>query len=465
MMPWRKTKIVATIGPASWEPRTLRALAAAGMDCARINTAHGDFAQYLTIVRRIRALGGLPLMLDVKGPEVRTRCAAPLPVRAGEVVVFGGPTMRLSANVAPDIRPGQRLLLENGLYEFRVLRVRGGRIHARAGGPCVIKPDKGVNFPNARLSIPPLSAKDRASARFANRHRLEYVALSFTRNARDVRWLRRLLAPGIHIIAKIENQEGVDHLDEILEAADGLMVARGDLGVEVPPERVPLIQKLIIRKANLAGKVVVTATEMLQSMMTASRPTRAETTDVANAVWDGTDAVMLSGESAEGAHPVQAVAAMSRICREAEPYVNFSLADHLRNTVADGVSAAIYDLAERLPVTKIVAITSSGRTARMIARFRLTDPVLAVTHSELVARQLRLVYGVYAHHYAGMPPVEQILRAAHFCVKKGLVHPSDTVIFTAGLHTPAGHPANTFQVHNIRELLATHGRLRRQLRD
>ncbi len=465
MTPRRNTKIVATIGPASIAPRTLKAVAAAGMDCARINTAHGDFGQYLTIVRRVRALGPIPVMLDIKGPEVRTRCARPLPVAAGQVVAFGGPDVQLSARVARDVRPRDRLLLENGLYEFRVARARGGVLYAKAKTACVIRNHKGVNFPNVALSLPALSAKDRAAVRFANAHRLEYIALSFARSARDVKALRRLLRPGLHIIAKIENQEGLDHADEILEAADGLMVARGDLGVEIPPERVPLAQKLLIRRANLAGKVVVTATEMLQSMMTATRPTRAETTDVANAVWDGTDAVMLSGESAEGQHPAESVAAMARICAQAEPSVNHKLSDHLRNTVADGVSAAIYDFAERLPVTKIVAITSSGRTARMISRFRLKDPVLAVTDSDLAALQLRLVYGVEAHHYGTMPPVEKILQAARFCVRRGLIRPADTVIFTAGLHSPAGHPANTFQVHNIRDLLRSHGRLKRELQE
>jgi pyruvate kinase len=312
---------------------------------------------------------------------------------------------------------------------------------------------KGVNIPRKRLAIPTLSSRDLEIMDLAKENDVEFVALSFTRNAQDVNNLRREASEfkGA-VIAKIENSEGVDKFDEILEAADGIMVARGDLGVEIEPEKVPHVQKSIIRKCNQRGKTVVTATEMLESMTYHPIPTRAEVSDVANAILDGTEVTMLSGETAVGQYPVESVLMMSRIANEAERAVESHIEDEGFINISDTISKAVQRICQEMPVNKVVTLTRSGYTARMISRFKLLQPIIAVTPESRVKKQLELSFGVYPVHIDHFEEDDRILATANKLHSAGLIHDHDTILFTAGFRTSKRHSSNLIEIHNIKEL-------------
>jgi pyruvate kinase len=316
----------------------------------------------------------------------------------------------------------------------------------------VIEDGKGVNVPNKHLSVPTFPERDLEIISFAKKLDVEYVALSFTRNAEDVKNLSQTHGFEGGIIAKIENFEGVQNVEEILDAASGLMVARGDLGVEIEPERVPLVQKSLIKLCNQKGKLVVTATEMLESMINQPSPTRAEVSDVANAILDGSDAVMLSGETAVGQYPVDAVEMMTRIANETEKAVKSNVEETLFINISDTVSRAIQDICQCMPITKVITLTRSGYTARMIARFKIEQPIIAVTPEIKVKKQLELIFGVYPVLINYNEEKDRISEVANQLHKMHLVDDEETVLFTAAMRTTMKHASNSIEIHNIKEL-------------
>jgi len=476
----RRTKIVCTLGPASQSEETLREMIRAGMDVVRINFSHGDYethARQIALVRRLAQEEGrvLAIMGDLQGPKLRLgEMAAPVTLRQG--ADFSLTTRPIPGDarevnfphpeVMEDVRPGDRVLLDDGLLELEVLETTPTDIRCRVitGGP--LASHKGVSLPGARLSLPSLTEKDRADATFAIQQGVDYLALSFVRRAEDVLQLRDWLGQhhaSIPIIAKIEKREAVEVFAEILEVSDGAMVARGDLGVEVPAEEVPVYQKRIIRLANEVGKPVITATQMLNSMIDNPRPTRAEASDVANAILDGTDAVMLSGETAVGKYPVEAVRVMASIALSAErilPFDRFRTPPYQEEahkaapgrsvTPTSAISQATCEIALELSAKAIICSTVSGYTARMVAKHRPGTPIIAVTPGLETQRRLALVWGVYPLLVSEFAHTDQMIETAvQAALDEGLVARGDTVLITAGV--PVGGPGRTnmLKVHVV----------------
>ena len=452
----KKTKVVCTIGPASMTQQNIRRMHAAGMDVVRINTAHGDFEQYDSIIEMTRSVGEIPIMLDLKGPEVRVRTEAPRGVETGDVVVagFDDEEFTFSYDFYDEVDVGDKITIDDGTIGAIVERKHEGKLHLRILDQGVIQRNKGVNIPGKRLNVPRLSEKDLKAIEYAKDKNVEFLALSFARDASDVANLRRRVGSGLQaIIAKIENQEGVWNASDILEEADALMIARGDLGVEIEYQKVPLIQKDLIRRCNQRGKVVIIATQMLESMVDKPNPTRAETSDVANAILDGSDAVMLSEETAVGKYPVRTVEMMTKIAVEAERMLTGQITATGFYNISETVSRSIDVISRSMPLDKIVTLTRSGYTARMIARFRPTQPIIAVASDEMVKRQLELVFGVtpvYARYHEAD---DIILNACQVLVQKGLLEDDDFVLFTAGVRTETPHESNLIEIHKVADLL------------
>lgn len=466
-----RTKIVCTLGPSTDPPEVLRAMIRAGMSVARINFSHGDHAAHarrIALVRQIAQEEGaiVALLGDLQGPRWRVGL-----IEGGYIVVSPGQRIVLTTRPVPGgpqeihlphpdlmalARPGQTLLLNDGLLEFRVEAVDGTDLICRVVRGGTLSSHKGINAPGLPLTLPALTEKDRLDVRFAVEQGMDYLALSFVRTAEDVRQLRALLqelGASIPIVAKIEKREALAHFEDILEAADAVMVARGDLGVEIPPEEVPIHQKRIIRLCNRAGKPVITATQMLNSMVNHPRPTRAEASDVANAILDGTDAVMLSAETATGTYPVEAVEMMARIARMAEEALpHRQWLDLIGETaaVAEAISRATVEIAERIGARAIVTLTMSGYTARMIARHRPPMPILAVTPVPATLRRLALVWGVQPALMPAVRTTDEMLGAAcQAALQSGLAQPGDLLVITAGV--PFGRPGHTnlLKVHRL----------------
>jgi pyruvate kinase len=452
--PARRTKIVCTIGPVSSSPEMIDRLVDAGMDAARLNFSHGshdEHAERAALVRRSQERRGRPLALiaDLQGPKIRVGdLPAPLALREGdEATLVGGPRadgdrIPVSPAVLADVlRAGQDVLIDDGLVRLRVERVEDGAVRCRVlvGGP--VGSHKGVNAPGAPLPVPSLTGKDERDLEFALALGVDYVALSFVRSANDVRILRELLheagSPAL-VIAKIEKAEALDDLAGILRTADAVMVARGDLGVEIGPAEVPLVQKRILLAALERGKPGITATQMLESMLHHPEPTRAEASDVANAILDGTSAVMLSGETAVGEYPIESVATMNRIARAVEPSVAYRHelnreGDEPYATVGDAMSNAACDIAEVLDARAILVPTYSGRTASAVARHRPTRPIVAVTHKHHAAQQLAIEWGVVPTEIEECRDVEHLWsRTIEASRETGMVAPGDRVVITAG---------------------------------
>ncbi|OUN01073.1 MAG: pyruvate kinase [Paenibacillaceae bacterium ZCTH02-B3] len=475
----RKTKIVCTIGPASDSPEMLKKLIDAGMNVARLNFSHGDFESHGASIRNIRQAASelgktVAILLDTKGPEIRLgkMAADPVELERGQTVILTtedvpGTRERISVShkgLPEDVEPGTKILIDDGLIALTVLEVRGTEIHCRVENSGPVKSNKGVNVPGVAISLPGITEKDAADIVFGIRQGVDFIAASFVRRAADVLEIRELLerhgASQIQIIAKIETQQAVDNLDEILEVSDGIMVARGDLGVEIPVEEVPLVQKRIIEKCNQAGKPVITATQMLDSMQRNPRPTRAEASDVANAIFDGTDAIMLSGETAAGKYPVESVLMMSRIAERAEAALRYreiflKQAGSQQVSVTEAISQAVANSALDLDVKAIVTATESGYTARMVSKYRPKAPIIAVTPFEEVQRRLQLVWGVIP---VGCKPAQTTDEMFEIAVKgaleSGMVRLGDTVIITAGVPVGRSGTTNLIKIHNIGELIA-----------
>jgi pyruvate kinase len=427
---------------------------AAGMSGVRINTAYGNISQYEQIVESVREIGEIPIIVDIKGPEIRLKTKKRT-VHEGEIFDVGFKDQETSFNwdFHDKVTAGDFVLIDNGKIRTQVMEKANEvlRLKVISGGE--IADGKGVNVLNKNLSVPTLSSKDKEIIRFAERFDIDYIALSFTRNEKDIDSLRSEARDyDGAVIAKIENREGIDAFEQILEVSDGIMVARGDMGVEIEPEKVPLVQKSMIRSCNQKGKLVITATEMLESMIQQPLPTRAEVSDVANAILDGTDATMLSGETAVGKYPVESVAMMSRVAAEAEKAAQNRVEEEGFINISDAVSKAIRRLCRTMPIDKVVTLTRSGYTARMIARFKLAQPIIAVTQDGRIKRQLELVFGVHPVRIDYQEQKDHIRHVADSLLSMNLVNDEDIVLFTAASRTQAKHASNLIEIHKIQEL-------------
>ncbi|QDP40843.1 pyruvate kinase [Radiobacillus deserti] len=477
----RKTKIVCTIGPASESVEKLVDLIESGMNVARLNFSHGDFEEHGQRIVNIREASKrtgktVAILLDTKGPEIRTGV-----LKDGQAQLDKGATVYVSMediegsserisvtypHLIHDVHVGSKLLLDDGLIELEVVEIDKEKKELKtiALNSGLLKNKKGVNVPNVSVNLPGITEKDAADIKFGIEQGVDFIAASFVRRASDVLEIRELLeennATHINIIPKIENREGVDNLDQILQVSDGLMVARGDLGVEIPPEDVPLVQKDMIRKCNTAGKPVITATQMLDSMQRNPRPTRAEASDVANAIFDGTDAIMLSGETAAGDYPVEAVRTMSNIATKAETALDHKVILDLRSkhsdmTITDAISQSVTHSAMNLDVDAIITPTQSGYTARMISKYRPKAPIIAVTFDERSKRRLSLVWGVTAIMGEQAESTDHMLDiAVDRGLSTGLFNRGSRVIITAGVPVGEAGTTNLLKVHVVGDVLA-----------
>lgn len=459
----KKTKIVCTMGPNTDNREIMKELALNGMDVARFNFSHGDHAEHrhrLEILESVREELGIPIasLLDTKGPEIRTgklKDGKKVTLKEGDLYtltteeIVGDETRGYInyAGLAEDVKPGDRILIDDGLIELHVREINGTDIVCRIENGGELGEKKGVNVPGVRVKLPALTDKDKEDIRFGVDAGFDFVAASFVRNADAIREIRAILdekGSAMQIIAKIENEEGIENIDSIIEASDGIMVARGDMGVEIPAEKVPHIQKMIIRKCNLACKVVITATQMLDSMIRNPRPTRAEVSDVANAVYEGTDAVMLSGETAMGSYPIEAVRMMSQIAEESEKYLDYMFyqrrkvsAENLRN-ISNTVCYSSVATASDLEAPVIVAPSVSGFTTRMLSKWRPKALIAGLSPSMTAVRQMQLYWGVKPFHAKRAESTDALLFASVELLKeKGIVKEGQIVVATAGVVTRA----------------------------
>ena len=471
----RKTKIVCTLGPATEDDAVLRELILSGMNVARLNFSHGTHETHLNNIRRIEAFRrelNLPIaiMLDTKGPEIRLETFENGKVQLKKGQTFTLVTQSVVGNaerasitypdLPRDIREGTTILIDDGLVEMTVRSLTAGEIVCIVNNDGVISDRKSVNVPDVDLSMPYLSPKDREDIAFGVKNGVDFIAASFTRTAEDILDVRKLFSAlgrtNVSIIAKIENMQGVQNIDEILRVSDGIMVARGDLGVEIPLEKVPVIQKMLIHKAYSSGKQVITATQMLDSMMKNPRPTRAEAADVANAIYDGTSAIMLSGETAAGQYPVEAVQTMARIAMCAEADINYRKRFKERDTdltpdVTNAISHATCTSAHDLGAAAILTVTKGGRTARMISKYRPSCPIICCTTDETVCRQLNLSWGVIPLMIEEATNTDDLFERA---VQAG-EDAGELVVMTAGVPLGISGTTNLMKVHVVGHILVT----------
>lgn len=468
----RKTKIICTIGPASDSEEKLKELVLAGMNVARFNFSHGSHKEQLgkyNRVLKVRSELGMPIatLLDTKGPEIRLK-----DFEGGKAELKVGQTFILTTdeimgtsekatitykNLKYDISVGATILIDDGLIEMVVENITDTDIVCRVINGGFVSNHKGVNVPGAVLSMPYISEADREDIIFGIEHGFDFLAASFARCKEDILEVRRILdshGSKMKIIAKIENMQGINNLDEILEVADGIMVARGDMGVEVPMEEVPILQKVMIKKAVEKGKHVITATQMLESMIKNPRPTRAEATDIANAIFDGTTAIMLSGESAAGLYPVEAVKTMARIAERAEQDIDYRSRMHRNQMqsatpdITTAISYATCTVAMDLKAAAIITVTLSGFTADMIARYKPCCKIIGCTPDAKVCRQLNLLWGVNPILIKKEQTTDSLFEEAVFQSKKaGLIKAGDTVVITAGV--PLGIAGKTDMIHVV----------------
>ncbi len=464
----KRTKIVATLGPASSSESVLKRMVRSGLDVVRLNMSHGTREEHkkrIDLVRRIEEEleTPIPILMDLCGPKIRIGKLQkePLFLHRGDVIVLttGEPEDgKIPVNypkLHEEVKRGETILLADGAFRLKVKKVEGRDIVAEVlvGGP--LTSHKGVNLPHSRLSVPALTEKDREDVKFGVEAGVDLIALSFVRRASDVLELKSLLeklGAKIPVIAKIEKPEAVKNIDEILSVSDGIMVARGDLGVELPIEKVPVIQKMLIRKANESGKPVITATQMLKSMVDLPVPTRAEVTDIANAVLDGTDALMLSEETAVGKYPVKVIKTMSRVASEAEkiyPYKRYS--DLSAKTLQDSLAKSACNLSREIKVKAIVPFTRSGATALAVAKFRPPVPIFAVTHDRETFRRLNLVWGVKPFLTVPAQSTDRIIsQSIRVAKEKGFAKNGDRIIVLAGAPTGVPGTTNLLKVVTVR---------------
>ncbi|WP_100405092.1 pyruvate kinase [Bacillus solitudinis] len=475
----RKTKIVCTIGPVSESVDMLVKLMEAGMNVCRLNFSHGDFEEHGNRIKNIRIASErtgktVAILLDTKGPEIRTQTLenGVAELKAGQDLVISmtevvGNEKKISITypgLINDVKPGSKILLDDGLIGLEVTEVHSDEIVTKVLNSGTLKNKKGVNVPNVSVNLPGITEKDTADIKFGIEQGVDFIAASFVRRASDVLEIRELLernnATNIDIIPKIENQEGVDNIDEILEVSDGLMVARGDLGVEIPAEEVPLVQKELIKKCNVVAKPVITATQMLDSMQRNPRPTRAEASDVANAIFDGTDAIMLSGETAAGDYPIEAVETMNNIATRTEEALNYEailrkMVKEANMSITSAIGQSVAYTASNLNAASILTATESGYTARIVSKYRPKSTIVAVTSSEHAFRKLNLVWGVVPVLGKRGNTTDEMLEATvDSAVKSGNIMQGDLVVITAGVPVNESGTTNLLKVHVIGEVVA-----------
>ncbi|MCS1351613.1 pyruvate kinase [Mechercharimyces sp. CAU 1602] len=477
----RKTKIVCTIGPASESVEELKKLMKAGMNVARLNFSHGTHEEHRERIRNIRQAAAeagciVSILLDTKGPEIRTgklsRAQEGYQLEEGAQITLTteeilGDQHRVSITyhqLPQDVKKSDLILVDDGLIRLQVTKVEGTEIYCKVLNSGRLKEKKGVNVPGVKVNLPGITEKDADDLRFGIAEEVDFIAASFVRKAEDILDLRRILeqtGADIPVISKIENQEALEHLDEILMVSDGLMVARGDLGVEIPAEEVPLVQKELIQKCNRLGKPVITATQMLDSMERNPRPTRAEASDVANAILDGTDAIMLSGETAIGKYPEEAVLTMGRIAERTESSPRYrdsyrARSQHHQQSVTDIISQSVVHSTEHLPCSAIVCPTESGYTAQLVSKYRPHVPIIAVTPHEKVLRKLTLAWGVYSVKGKHVKNTDEMLqRAIESALQSELVKMGDVVVITAGVPVGTAGSTNFMKVHIIGDMVAS----------
>lgn len=452
----KKTKILCTIGPASNNPETLREMVRHGMNGCRINTSHGDFEQYREMVERIRSVANIPIVMDTQGPKIRLRMATDINVDEGDTIQVGFTPQDeffLDAPMYEHLNIGDRALIDDGGFEATIVDKDETHIRLRFNNGGFLVSGRAVNFPKKELPLDPLTEKDVKSLAFARENEVDFIALSFTRGKSDLEECRKHLeGSSVKIIAKIENQQGVDHIDEIIDHADGVMIARGDMGVELEPEEIPMIQKRLIIKLNDAGKLVITATQMLQSMVKSPRPTRAEISDVANAILDGSDVIMLSGETATGAYPVRAVDMMSRVSAHSEQFVELHPVPPTGGEVERAICDSIQTLSERAGVDKIVSVTRRGYTAKTISRLRLTPHIFALTSKIEAFRELHLYYGVIPVWYPKLEYSIRTISAGMYLFDNGWIGENDLVLYASAEYRPKDRRTNTIQLLRMSDL-------------
>jgi len=456
----KKTKIMVTLGPASIDKKIIKAMVDAGMDCIRINASHGDFQQYETMINNVREVKDLPIILDTEGPNVRVRASKQLKVEKGSEVVFGFngknsiKDFNFNYNFFSKIKVNDLIYLNDGLLCLRVKQKLKNALLVEALNEGLIYNGSGVNLPSVEVKLPILTAKDKELMNFARKMNVDFIALSFTRSKEDIFKTKKILKDeSIGIIAKIESKEGLKNFDSILAVADGIMVARGDLGVEIPAENVPLIQKDLVQKTQQAAKIAIVATQMLSSMINNPRPTRAETSDVANAILDCADCVMLSNETTVGKYPVESVAEMTKIALTVEPNVTDRIDNEKLKTISDTISKSLHNISRYFNVDKILVITKDGFTARAIARFKPKQDILAITNDLKVKKKLSLVWGVIPVFYPELPQHDRILNAVKYCVNFSLLNLNDSIVVAAGLYTSEPNICNQLGVFKVKDLL------------
>ncbi len=472
-----KAKIIATIGPASQDEATIRQLIQNGMDVARLNFSHGNYADHAAVIRRLRAIAAaegraVSILQDLQGPKIRIG-----DLRDGQAILKQGQTFWLTtqdvagdsqrvsvdyAGLPESVQPGGRILLDDGSLELKVRSIQGQEVETEVVFGGVLKPHKGMNLPGANLKLRAFTEKDRADLLFGLRQGVDYIALSFVHSADDIHRLRQVIAEAAPervntpIIAKLERPEALSNLTSIIQAADGVMVARGDLGVEMPPESVPIAQKRIIESANQQLKLVITATQMLESMIFNPRPTRAEASDVANAIFDGSDAVMLSSETAVGRYPVKAVAMMGAIIAQAETHMRewghaeIQPSADLPHDNAVYIARAAREMAQDKDVAAIAVFTQSGRTARLMAKLRPNVPILAFTPIKHTYQRLNLLWGVQPHLVPHAESVVEMLKHVESAMIAGAaIQPGQEIVIIAGFPIGTRGPANFVLLHTV----------------
>jgi len=474
----RRTKIVCTLGPATGSVDKIKELIKNGLDAARINFSHGDHESHAVTIGMLKQareeLGApIPLILDTKGPEIRIKkfktddvelkTGGRFTITTREVEGDESIVSVTYAGLPGDLEKGKRVLIDDGLVELEVISLSDTDIECKIINGGVLSANKGVNIPDVKINLPSLTERDIDDIKFGIKMGFDYIAASFIRNASDVIKIRNVLEQNggghIHIISKIENREGVDNIDEILEVSDGIMVARGDLGVEIPIEEVPLVQKMLIKKANSSSKLVITATQMLESMINNPRPTRAEANDVANAIFDGSDAIMLSGETAKGDYPVESVATMARIAEKIEGSIDYleklsTKPERFMINTTNAISYAACSVAAELKTACISTVTKSGFTAKMISKFKPVCPVAASSFDPVVYRQLNLVWGckpVLSDKVADDNDIYDL--AVDTAVKAGLAKEGDSVVIAVGVPVGISGTTNTIRVEMVGDII------------
>ena len=473
----KKTKIVATIGPASESEEVLRKLFTEGVNVARLNFSHGSHQEHKLKIDRIKKLRRemdipIGIMLDTKGPEIRLGdIDGEVLLQSGEEFILTNKDLVGDEKIASisykdlykDVRVGGKILIDDGLVELVVKEIRGEEIITEVENSGLVSSHKGVNVPGANLNLPALTERDIEDIKFGIKEDIDFIAASFVRSREDVLAIRKVLEEErdytTKIISKIESQRAVEEIDEIIEVSDGIMVARGDLGVEIETEAVPIVQKEIIKKCNIVGKTVITATQMLDSMIRNPRPTRAETNDVANAVLDGTSAVMLSGETASGKYPLEAVVTMRKILEYTENTIDHDeiLENRIRDveksmTNAIGRSACV--IARDLGAEAIITATTSGNTSRAIAKFRPETPIIASTPFEKIKNQLSLVWGISPVKVLNFKDTDNLIDASmEIAVAKGFIKSGDLVVLTAGVPAGIAGSTNLLKIESVSEIL------------